>query len=350
MRLVGVDDVIGGVLVQLARSRLVTLVGPGGIGKTSVALATAAGLTDSYEHGVWFADLTAISDPRLLPARVGSAIRHNISGWDPCASLLSFLSDKRMLVVLDNCEHIIDATAAFASKVIRAAPYLQILATSREPLSVESERVYHVQSLEIPPLSSVISAAEALEFPIVQLFVERAASILGGFTLRDVDVPNVIDICQKLDGMPLAIELAVGSIDALGLRGIVSRLDHPLRLPATRRRTAAPRHRTLRAALDWSYRLLTEEEQRVLRRLSVFTGSFTIEAAVTIAADPMHTESELVDTVVALIAKSLVAADGNGSGTRLRLLATTRDYAFERLAEFGELDTIARFQPLMSQH
>jgi predicted ATPase/DNA-binding winged helix-turn-helix (wHTH) protein len=341
-RLIGLDDVISRVSTKLAHHRLVTLVGPGGIGKTSVAVATAAGLTDSYEHGVWLVDLTTIGDPLFLPAAVGSAIRADISGEDPSASLLSFLSDKRMLLVLDNCEHIIDATAALAFQAMRAAPYVQILATSREPLSVEGEHLHHLKPLEIPLVSSGLSAAEALEFPAIQLFVERAANILGKFRLRDVDVPIVIDICRKLDGMPLAIELAAASIDALGLRGVSSRLDHPLRLPAIRRRTAAPRHQTLRAVLDWSYCLLTEEEKRVLRRLSVFSGSFTMEAAATVAADPTHTESEMVDHVVALVAKSLVAAARNGADTRLRLLETTRAYAFERLTESGEVDAIAQ--------
>jgi predicted ATPase len=343
-RLIGIDDVISRVSAQLAHHRLITLVGPGGIGKTSVAVVTAAELTDSYEHGVWFVDLTAISDPRLLSAAVGSAIRPDIS------SLLSFLSDKRMLLVLDNCEHIIEAAASFVFQVMRAAPGVQILATSREPLGVEGEHLQHLKPMETPHLSSALSAADALKFPAIQLFVERAANILGEFSLRDVDVPTVIDICRKLDGIPLAIEVAAASIDALGLPGVVSCLDHPLRLPATRRRTAAPRHQTLRAVLDWSYRLLTEEEQRVLRRLSVLAGSFTMEAAAAIGADPTDTESQMVDQVVALVAKSLVAADGNGSDTRLRLLATTRAYAFERLAESGEVDAIAQRQARLSQH
>ena len=343
-RLIGIDDVVSRVSAQLAHHRLITLAGPGGIGKTSVAVVTAAELTDSYEHGVWFVDLTAISDPRLLSAAVGSAIRPDIS------SLLSFLSDKRMLLVLDNCEHIIEAAAALVFQVMRAAPGVQILATSREPLSVEGEHLHHLKPMEIPHLSSALSAAEALKFPAIQLFVERAANILGEFSLRDVDVPPVIDICRKLDGIPLAIEVAAAGIDALGLLGVVSRLDHPLRLPATRRRTAAPRHQTLRAVLDWSYRLLTKEEQRVLRRLSVLAGSFTMEAAAAVAADPTDTESQMVDQVVALVAKSLIAADGNGSDTRLRLLATTRAYAFERLAESGEVDAIARRQARFSQH
>jgi predicted ATPase/DNA-binding winged helix-turn-helix (wHTH) protein len=341
-RLIGLDEVISEVSVQLAHHTLITLVGPGGVGKTSVAVATAAGLTDSYEHGVWLIDLTAIGDSHLLSAAVSSAIRSNLSGADPSASLLSFLRDKRMLLMLDNCEHIIDATAALVFQVMRAAPYVQILATSREPLGVDGEQLYHVQPLEIPRVSSGLSAGEALEFSAIQLFVERAASILGEFKLCDVDVPVAIDICRKLDGIPLAIELAAASIDALGLRGVLSHLEHPLRLPPTRRRTVAPRHRTLGAVLDWSYRLLTAEEQRVLRRLSIFSSSFTMDAAATVAADSTYTESEMVDRIVALVAKSLIAPAGNGAEARLRLLAMTRAYAFERLAESGEVDEIAR--------
>jgi predicted ATPase/DNA-binding winged helix-turn-helix (wHTH) protein len=341
IRLFGVDDLISRVLAQLVQHRLVTLVGPGGIGKTSVAVAAAARLTDSYEHGVWFVDLTAITDPRLLAAAAGSAIRPKLFGENPSASLLSFLSDKRMLLVLDTCEHIIEATAAWAFQVMQTAPRVQILATSRERLSVDGERTHHIQSLEIPIVSSALSTEEAVGFPAIQLFLDRAANILSQYRLRDVDLPIVVDICRKLDGIPLAIELAAASIDALGLRGVVSRLDHPLQLPATRRRTAAPRHRSLRAALDWSYRLLTAEEQRVLRRLSVFADSFTLEAATTVAADPKYTNGDIEDQVVALVAKSLVAGDGDGSDTRLRLLATTRAYAFEKLAESGELDAVA---------
>lgn len=337
MRLFGIEIVIGKVSDQLLHHRLVTLVGPGGIGKTSVAIATAEGLTDSYEHGVWFIDLTDVSDQRRLLAAIGSSICPGICAENWLTNLPPFLCDKRMLLVLDNCEHMIDAVAAFAFQVMQTAPHVQILATSREPLSVEEERLHHLHPMEIPPSSSTLSAVEALEFPAVQLFTERAANILGEFKLRDTNASIVIDICRKLDGIPLAIELAAASIDTLGLRGIVSRLDHPLQLPATRRRTAAPRHRTLRAVLDWSYNLLTEEERRVLHRLSVFADSFTMEAAVTLDGNSAHSKSEFMNQVIALVAKSLVSANGDGVHTRLRLLATTRAYAFERLAESGDL-------------
>ena len=349
-RVIGRDEVISRISSQLTHHRLITLVGTGGIGKTSVAVATAERLANNYEHGVWFVDLTAIKDPGLLPAAISSSVGLDVPAEDAPAELLSFLSDKRMLLVLDNCEHLIEAAAAFALQVLRAAPCVQILATSREPLSVEGERLHHVQSLEFPPVLPGLGAAEALEYPAIQLFVERAASVLGEFKVRDIDVPIVVDICRKLDGIPLAIELAAASIDALGLQGVASRLDHPLRLPTIRRRSAAPRHHTLRSSLDWSYRLLTEEEQWALRRLSVFAGSFTMDAAAAVAADRNYTKSETVDRVVALVAKSLVAADADGSGTRLRLLATTRAYALEKLAESGEVDAIARRQAEAPQH
>ena len=184
MQLIGRDEVISRVSAQLAHHRLITLVGPGGIGKTSVAIATAEGMTESYDHGVWFVDLTAISDPTLLAKALGSAIRLGPSAEDPFARLLSFLRDKRMLLVLDNCEHIISATAALAFQVLQTAPCVQILATSREPLGVQGERLHHLQSLEIPSVLHGLSAAEAFNFSAIQLFVECAANVLGDFRLQ----------------------------------------------------------------------------------------------------------------------------------------------------------------------
>jgi predicted ATPase len=271
-----------------------------------------------------------------LPAAVSSAIRLDIAAEKPCPDLIPFLSDKQILLVLDNCEHIIEAAAVLAFRVLRAAPSVQILATSREPFGLEGEFLHRLKPLGFPSVSHGLSAAVALDFPAIQLFIEHAANALGGFSLRDLDVPVVVDICRKLDGIPLAIVLAAGTVDALGLWGVLSRMDDPLRLPVTRHCTAIPHHRTLRANLDWSYRLLAQEEQQTLRRLSVFTGSFTMAAAAMIATDPTCIEYEIVDRVVALVAKSLIEADADGSATRLRLLATTRAYARERLAESGE--------------
>ena len=197
--MIGRDEIISRISSQLTHHRLITLVGTGGIGQTSVPVATAKRLANNYEHGVWFVDLTAIKDPGLLPAAISSSVGLDVPAEDASAELLSFLSDKHMLLALDNCEHLIEAAAALALQLLRAAPYVQILATSREPLSVEGERLDHVQSLEFPPVSPGLGAAEALEYPAIQLFAERAASVLGEFEVRDIDVPIVVDICRKLD-------------------------------------------------------------------------------------------------------------------------------------------------------
>jgi len=335
-RLIGVEDIIARVSVLTAQHRLITLVGPGGIGKTSVAMAAAAGLAGHYAHGAWFVDLSAVGDPRCVAEAVGAAIGHVETEGDGFAGLLSVLGDKRMLIVLDNCEHVADAAADLALQVMRSAPGVRILATSREPLGIEGEHLLRLRPLGVPAGASGVKAAEALTLPAIQLFVERAADVLGEFSLGEDDAPMVVEICRRLEGVPLAIEIAAASVEALGLSGIVARLDNPLRLPATRRRMAAPRHRTLRTMLDWSYALLTEAERKVLLRLSVFPGSFTMEEAAMVAADPGDTECEAVDRVVALVAKSLVLPAANGAGPSLRLLATTRAYAGERLAQSGE--------------
>jgi predicted ATPase len=326
---------------QLSHQRLVTLVGAGGVGKTSLALAVARGLTTDFEHGVWFVDLATIIDPLLVPAALASAIGLEIS-FNPLPELLSLLSNKRMLIVLDNCEHVVEGAADLALGVLRATPHIHILATSREPLRVKSERVHRLPALDCPPASPDLSAAEALSFPAVQLFVERTAKALGEFALRDADVPLVIDICRKLDGIPLAIEAAAADVDTFGIAGVASCLDDPLRLPITHRRLVAPRHRSLRAALDWSYRLLGESEQNLLCRLAAFTGSFSLEAVATLAADAAYPESEITDLIAALVAKSLVAANRDGPEPRFRLPAITRAYALEKLAESGEGDRPAR--------
>jgi predicted ATPase len=202
--------------------------------------------------------------------------------------------------------------------------------------------VHRLSALECPPLSPDLGTAEALGFPAVRLFVERAANALGEFALRDADAPVVADICRRLDGIPLAIEAAAADAGTFGLAGIASRLGDPLRLPSTPRRTVAPRHRTLRATLDWSYRLLGDSEQRLLRRLAVFAAGFTLADVAVLAADAVHPESEIAEQVAALVAKSLVATNQDEPEPRFRLPAITRAYALEKLAESGEGDRMAR--------
>jgi predicted ATPase len=226
-----------------------------------------------------------------------------------------------------------------AARILRGAPGVQILATSREPLRAKGEHVHRLPPLQTPRTSMGLTAAEALGFPAVRLFVERAAATLGAFELNDAGAPIVADICRKLDGIPLAIELAAGRVDAFGLRGLAAHLDDPLQLLTGGRRTALPRHRTMRAALDWGHDLLPERERAVLRRLAIFAGSFTLEAASAVAAST-EIAAEVVECVANLVAKSLTAAEVGGGAPCYRLLETTRAYALEKLADSGELEQV----------
>jgi predicted ATPase/DNA-binding winged helix-turn-helix (wHTH) protein len=335
-------DVIAHVVAQLPRQRFLTVVGPGGIGKTAIALATAERLVGSYEHGVWFVDLAPVVDPRLVPSAAAAALGLEICSENPLAGLIVALRHKRLLLVLDNCEHVIDAAAAFAAEVFKDLPGAHILATSREPLRVDGERVHRVSPLEGPPESAALGAAAALGFPAIQLFVERAAASVAAFELSDADAPIVAEICRRLDGLPLAIELAAARVDALGVRGIAARLGDCMRLLTGGKRTAPPRQQTMSATLDWSYGLLTEAGRTVLRRLAIFSGSFTLGAAAAVAADARHSEDEIVEQVSELTATSLLVADPGGVEPRFRLLETTRAYALEKLAASGERESLAR--------
>jgi predicted ATPase/DNA-binding winged helix-turn-helix (wHTH) protein len=341
-RMIGRADVVSTLAERLPRQRLITIIGPGGIGKTSVALAVAEALLPAYDQGVWLIDLAPLSNVRLVPSALAAVLGLEIRSEDPLPGLIASQRDKRMLLVLDNCEHVIDVTAALAVGILRGAPGVHILATSREPLRVEGERVYRLPPLPSPPASAQITATTALGFPAVQLFVERMAANMGEFELSDADAPLVVDICRKLDGIPLAIEFAAARVEALGIHGLAAHLDERLKLLTGSRRTAVPRHRTLSAALDWSYQLLSAAQQRVLRRLAIFAGGFTIDAAGALAADAAQPKSEIIDQVGELVAKSLVAADVGDAEPRLRLLETTRVYSLTKLAEIGEFEALGR--------
>ena len=341
-RLVGRADAVSRIVVQLPRQRLLTIVGPGGIGKTSVALAVAEASINNYEHGVWLIDLAPVADPRLVPSALTAALSLEIRSDNPLPGLLAFLRDKRMLLVLDNCDHVIEAAATLAISILKGTSGVHILATSREALRVEGERVRRLPPLESPPKSARLTAAEALGFPAVQLFVERAVANFDEFALSDADSPIVADICRQLDGIPLAIEFAAARVEAFGIHGLAAHLDERLRLLTRGRRTALPRHRTLSAMLDSSYQLLAAAEQRVLRRLAIFVGGFTLAAAGAVAADATQPQSEIIDQLAELVAKSLVAADVSGAEPRLRLFETTRAYALVKLADSGEREAVAR--------
>ena len=341
-RLIGREEVVASLSAQLSRDRLLTIIGPGGIGKTSVAVAVAEKLIRHYRHGAWLIDLAPIGDSLLISPVLAATLGLEIRSEDPLPSIIASLRDKRMLLGLDNCEHVAAAVAPLAAAILKGAPNVRILATSREPLRTEGERVCQLPALESPPATTGISAENALSFPAVQLFVERAAATLGEFTLSDADASIVADICLKVDGLPLAIEFAAARVDSFGIAGLAARLDDRLRLLTNGSRTASPRQQTMRATLDWSYGLLTEVEQMVLRRLAIFPYDFTLRAAGAVLSDDARSSNQIVEQVTELIAKSLITAEIGDPEPRLRLLQTTRAYAFAKLNESGEYDAIAR--------
>jgi len=341
-RIVGRDEVVEAITVQLPQRRFISLVGPGGIGKTTVALAVAGRLAPSYRDGVCFVDLAPLTDPLLVPSALASVLGLAIRSDDPIPGLVTFLRDQKMLLVLDSCEHVIDAAASFAERVLRGAPGVHILATSREAMRAESERVQRLRPLGVPRDSAGLTAAEALGYPAVALFVERASESLDTFELSDADAPIVADVCRRLDGIALAIELAAGWIDVLGVRELAAHLDDRFQLLTRGRRTALPRHQTLSATLDWSYEFLPESEHVVLRRLAVFVGPFTLDAGKAIATGT-DVEAGNADNLIAnLVAKSLVTADVGGAVVHYRLLDTTRAYGLDKLKEAGESEVLAR--------
>jgi predicted ATPase/DNA-binding winged helix-turn-helix (wHTH) protein len=340
-RLIGRADAVRRIAALTERHRLLSIVGPGGIGKTSVALAAAETLINTYEHGAWLIDLAPLADPRLVPSAVAQVLGFDIRSDDPVPGLVGGLRDRRLLLVLDNCEHVIEAAATLALAILRGAADVHILATSREPLRAEGEYVQRLPALSSGFPSDHLGAAEALAFPAVELFVERTAECLGEFELTDENAPLVAEICLKLDGIPLAIELAAARVETFGVRGLATHLDDRFRLLTSGLRSGPPRHRTLRAALDWSYEVLSEPERAVLRRLGIFMGGFTLDAACAVVADPGLLKGDVIDAVAELVEKSLAVAETTETEPRLQLLETTRVYALERLAESGERETVA---------
>ena len=252
-RLVGRAEALRTLAAQLSQERFVTIVGPGGVGKTSVALAVAEAVAADFEHGVWLVDLAQLSDPRLVPGALASVQGQEALSDDPLPSLIEQLRGKQMLIVLDNCAHVVEAAASLAVGILRGAPAVRILATSREPLRVEGERRHRLSPLEVPSASTPLTAAEALRFSAIELFVQCAAARLDGYELSDCDVSIVVDLCRKLDGLPLAIEFAASNIDAFGVRGLAARLAGGMQSLSGGYRTALPRHQTLRAMLDSSH-------------------------------------------------------------------------------------------------
>jgi DNA-binding winged helix-turn-helix (wHTH) protein len=246
-RVIGRSNIIAGLAAELAGHRLLTVVGRGGIGKTTVAVAVAERLGASYPDGVWFVGLAALPDPDLVPTALCAALGVAVSGTQPISELAAWLRSKQALIVLDGCDHVIDAAAALVEAILQAAPGVCVLATSREPLRAQGERLHRLAALELPSNSAGLSAVEALRYSAVQLFAERAMAGAAGFELADADVPAVLEICRRLDGLPLALELAAVQVEFLGIKGVARRLDDRLALVVKGRRTALPHHQTLRA-------------------------------------------------------------------------------------------------------
>jgi predicted ATPase/DNA-binding winged helix-turn-helix (wHTH) protein len=340
-RPIGRTEVIAAIAGRLRRGRLITVVGPGGIGKTTVTLAVAEELSGSYEHGVCFIDLSSLADPLFVPGLLAGCLGVASVSADPTTALIGFLQSRRMLILLDNCEHLVEATAVLVEKILKGAPGIHILATSREPLRAEAEGVLRLPPLEVPAASEGLTAAAALTYPAVQLFVERASSSAGGYELSDTDAPVVAELCRRLDGIALAIELAAARVDAFGVHELASLLADRFRLLSRGRATALPRHQTLNAALDWSYEYLPPRERLALNRLAVFAGRFTLDAACAVIAEGEITTHDVPDLVANLVARSLVQLDVRELNRGYRLLETTRDYANGKLRDSGEHNQIA---------
>jgi predicted ATPase/DNA-binding winged helix-turn-helix (wHTH) protein len=341
-RVIGRTASVDAISSQLARRRFVTIVGPGGIGKTTVALAVATHLADSYPQRVCFVELASLSNPQLIPGALAAVLGLATLGDQPLPALVAHLQNKSMLIVLDNCEHALDAVAVLAERLLRGAPDIHLLATSRQPLRCEGEFLYHLAALAVPPRDGMPSISEALGFSAVELFAERAAASLDSFELTGGNVATVIDICHRLDGIPLAIELAAARVDLFGVEGLALRLNDCFSVLTKGRRTALPRHQTLRATLDWSFELLSDVEKIVLLRLATLIGEFTMDTAIALGSGTGSAPADIVDTITGLIEKSLVATDLSGNVVHYRLLSTTRAYALEKLGLSGEADSMAR--------
>jgi predicted ATPase/DNA-binding winged helix-turn-helix (wHTH) protein len=350
LRMIGRDPVLDDVKDRIRNDRFVTLLGPGGIGKTTVAVAAGHAMAEEFNAGVCFVDLGSLTDPRHVPAAVGTSLGLALKANDALAELLEAVRSKRLLVILDNCEHLIDTVASLAERLFQEAPQVHILATSRELLRVEGEYCYRILPLDFPP-GSLQATSAMLRYPAIQLFAERVAAKGGDFVLTDAEAPYIAEICRKLDGVPLAIELAAGRVAALGIKNTVTGLVSRLELLKLGRRTSVPRHRTLRATLDWSYDLLSDTEKIVFRRIAPFVGHFPLEGAHYVAGELGSSDGEIFDAIAGLVEKSLLTTRIDETQVLYRLLDTTRAYALEKLELHTELNTsLLRHAQYITEH
>jgi predicted ATPase/DNA-binding CsgD family transcriptional regulator len=338
--LVGREHDLDKLTLLLRQTRLLTLTGAGGLGKSQLAIELATRTLTIYPHGACLVELAAVSDPALVPTAVLAALGvREVAGEPVLVTLTRWLSTRRLLLILDNCEHLLAATAALAEAALRGAPGLRILTTSREPLRAEGEAVWRLSPLAVPEEHET-SPADVHRHAAVTMFLERAERAQPGFSLDASNAASIGLLCRRLDGMPLAIELAVACLPALAIQEVVERLDHRFRLLTAGARTALPRHRTLQAAFDWSYGLLSDQERLLLARLSVFAGGFTLEAAEEVCGATPLRGTDVANLLTALVEKSLLLVDRKRPDkTRFGLLETIRQYGAERLAEEKDVES-----------
>lgn len=342
-RLIGRDETIDDIVRKLVEKSFVTITGVGGIGKTSVAIEVAQLSAGSHRDGVHFVDLSTLSDPTLVCATIAQVMKLPGGGKGALEGFLTAVKGRDALLILDNCEHLIEEVAVVVEDILTTARDIDILVTSREILRAQGEWVYRLPPLSVPPgQDHTLTAEQALIYPAVELFIERVSSGDGTFSLSDADAPVAAELCRHLDGVPLALELAAARVPLLGIHGLAASLDRAFDVLRGGRRTALPRHQTLRATLEWSHRLLDERERVVLRRLSVIRGSFTGDLAISVAAFGALSEEDVVEGISELAKKSLLSVEHRQQSVQFRLLETTRQYAAERLQESGEADVVCR--------
>jgi predicted ATPase len=335
---IGREKEIEQITILLKTHRLVTLIGPGGVGKTRVAIKVAEEVLAEYTHGVWYVELAPIVDPDLVPQTVAAALGLRVDQGTPIIDLLiRYLGMKHFLILLDNCEHLVEACSLLVNRLLQVCSKLKFLVSSREALGVPGEAVYRMPSLTLPDLQKQQRKESLMQCEAVELFLDRARSVMPGFEITDSNASLIAQICRKLDGIPLALELAAVRLNMLTTEQLFHRLDNVFRLLTGGARTALPRQQTLREAIDWSYQLLLEPERWLLLRLSIFAGGCTLEGAETICSENGLDEDEIFDLLASLVNKSLVNVDRSQSQeARYRLLETVRQYAREKLYDSGE--------------
>ncbi|MBB6051618.1 adenylate/guanylate cyclase domain-containing protein [Armatimonas rosea] len=325
----------------LATTSLLTLTGSGGCGKTRLSLQVAAEVLEHYPQGVWLVELAPLTNPALVPQMVAEVLGVRESpGETLTKSLQGFLKGKQLLLVLDNCEHVLESVALLGDTLLRSCPSIRMLASSREALGISGESTYRIPSLSLPQPSPHHTPESLSQFEAVRLFLERATTAKPDFLVTNENAPALASVCYRLDGIPLAIELAAARLRAMPIEQLEDRLDNRFRLLTGGSRTALPRQQTLRALIDWSFDLLTPEEKTLLLRLSVFAGGWVLESAESVGSGAGIDELDVLDLLTSLVDKSLVTYEEHGNRARYRLLETVRQYARERLAESGESETV----------